>query len=228
MSTFTGRHFTDVFADAREELNDSTGDRYPDARLLTHAASTHAEIESEYAKRDINLLEKMSSAFSYVANATTIAIPGGITDLNEPLLIWQRLNSADPWSEVPRRNMNNAPPVLNPQYLQSWEWSGNVINVNPGSQDLELLVRYRRTLDYPTANSTVDFENIYWPLVYGTAYRAARRTKRADIVQDLKTEYYKRLQDAVLHESRQMQGDGERWRGNRDRMRWSTSFPTKF
>ncbi len=218
MSTFAAKKFSDVMTDARLRLNDAAIDIYTDAILISFAADAHGELEDEYAKHDIDLLEHVVDTFSYTADATTIAVPIAITDLQEPLEIFQRLSAADPWVEVTRRTEQAAPTILEPQYLGSWEWSENVIKVNPATSNLELLVRYRRLLDYPVANTTLGFENLYWPLVWGTAYLAAIPTQRAGSISYLEKRYFKRLQDSILIESRRLQGDAssfQKWSGSR-------------
>src|SRR3990167_2078441 len=215
MSEFIDLDFNAVFNDVRQELNDSGGDDYTDAKLLTHAASAHSEIQEELSKHDIVSLETVSTAFSYTLNDDEIPIPGAVTDFWFPLEIWERRTATDYWQRM-EGPVNLPPPdpqASSIQELGVWEWSEGKIKVPLIGISRLILIRYKRHLPYPADADTMDIDGFYWPLVYGTAFRAARRTGRDDLMRTLGAEYQVRLSNLTLIASRPMQGQAHSWRG---------------
>lgn len=175
MSTFTARAFADVFTDARAIglLNDLGADRYTDAALLPHGAYTHLEIQEECAASGIPLVETVISTPTYTANATTITVPGAVTDLREPMELWEKNTADSYWRRMERVN-NLRPPLISARTsLYEWEWHNGAIRVLACSVNKDIFMRYRRQLAYPTAALTLDFDGIYTALVAGTAFYAA-------------------------------------------------------
>lgn len=183
MSTFTERTFTQVFADARSIglLNDPVagGSRYPDSVLLPHGQQAFSKIQRRFAEKEIPLLERVIDTPTYTALAETIPIPAAITDLREPVEIWERDTNDSLWWPM-RQVANLRPPFVTPlTKLYWWEWLNGAIRVLPCSTNRNIFMRYRRQLPYPAAATLMGFEGIYDVLVPGTAYYAA--TSRPDV-----------------------------------------------
>lgn len=175
MSTFTARTFAQVFADARAKglLNEAAQDVYTDAALLPHGAKALSHIELELAASGIPLLETTASSFVYTAGAETVPVPGGITDLREPLELWEKTVGTTLWVPMEQVSYLRPPLETNLDTLGIWEWRNGTIRVLPCSVNRDVFVRYRRELDYPTVGSTMGFDGIYHPLVSRTAFLAA-------------------------------------------------------
>ena len=206
MSTFTTRTFTNVFTDARAIglLNDPSSDRYPDAVLLPHGAYTHNDIQEEFAASGIPMVETVVDTPTYTALAETIVIPAGITDLREPLELWEKNTGDEVWSPMTRVSYLR-PPLVSPGVrLHYWEWQNGAIRVLPCSVAREIFMRYRRQLAYPTAAGEIGFDGIYFALVAGTAYLAA--TSRPDVQAKAGAMYAKRLEKMIGIASRDRQG----------------------
>ena len=212
MSGLADRTINQALADSRglQFLNDSDNSAtgiYKDAALLPIAAFVAGEIEDEFAKYSIPVKEKIDpTSFGYTAEATTIAIPGGITDFRHPIELWEKPTSSTLWIPMRRVDVLEAPPPASRNFIGEWEWSEDTIKVNKCNTNRDVLVRYRRQLTYPTDGSTdtPGGEDYYWSMVAGVAFYAAgpEREKRQN---HAKTIYDKRLFDAILVVSRDMQ-----------------------
>ena len=205
MSTFTARTFTNVFTDARAAglLNDIGSDIFTDAVLLPHGAFTHLEIQEEFAASGIPMVETVSDTFSYTANATSISVPGGITDLREPMELWEKSTSDSVWLRMYRKGQIPPPPVSYQARLVHWEWLNGAIRVEPCSENRDVFVRYRRQLPYPAASDTIGFDGIYLALVAGTAMHAA--IERPQLVQKASVMYARAIDRAIRIASRDRQ-----------------------
>lgn len=207
MSTFTTRTFTNVFTDARAVglLNDAAQDRYTDAVLLPHGAFAYIEIQEDFADAGIPLIETVTDTFAYTANAASISIPGGITDLAEPLELWEKgdTETADNWLPMKRVAQVGPTPATSLDRLYEWEWSNGAIRVNPCSSARDVFVRYRRQLAYPAAGDPIGFDRIYLALVAGTAFFAA--TARPDVQQKAGVMYVEAKKRAIRIASRDRQ-----------------------
>lgn len=197
MSSIALRTFTDVFGDARSFLNDVAASVYTNTVLLPFGAMAHGEIQDEFAKNGIPILETVSTAFSYVAGDQDIDIPVSVTDLQAPLEIWEQDTSNGLWEPMGRVLALPAPTDNPVGFLGIWEWRNGSIRVMECSSNRNILVRYRRQLAYPAVGSATGGEGFYWPLVLGTAYMAAEHNKRPERAKELAPKYYKRLRDAI-------------------------------
>ncbi len=198
MSGIATRTFTQAFNDARGLLNDVVGDVYTDGVLLPFGALAEGEIQDEFGKEGIPVLEAIAQNFAYLANAATVPITGGLTaTFNAPIELWQQPVGGGVWSPVLRGEVIPNPPVF-PTTLTSWEWAGGAILVTPCSMNVTVFCRYRIQLAYPAAGDASGGEGFYWPLVYGTAFLAGLATARPQVsVQNLGGEYRKRTADAI-------------------------------
>lgn len=222
MSTIAARLFSDAFDDARAELNDQAAQDYTNAVLLPHGASIHAEIQDAFAAVGVPLAETTTTALTYAANSETIVVPVGVTDLQAPLEIWEKGADDSLWIQM-ERVTDLRPPFESPaSVLGCWEWRNGTIVVLPCSETRDIFCRYRRQLAYPTAATAMGFDGFYFPLVLGTAARAALRTGRTDISTVLGPLFYKRLADVVQIASRDRQGISFRQQG------WSGYTPRAF
>jgi len=201
MSTISARLFSDVFTDVRGLLNDEEvagGEVFFDTKLLPLAAQIHGELQDEFANNDIEIAEKMSTAFSYTAHATSIPIPGAVTDFYQPIQIWERATTASEWKEVKMVDDLRVPGVIESSTLREFSFDEGTILVNPCSTNRLLLVRYQKQLAYPTAAGAVTIDGFYFPLVAGTAWLAAFSRGREEAATDrLRAMYEKRMEDAI-------------------------------
>lgn len=221
MSTFADRTLTNVFNDARSAmfLNDGSANEYTDDVLLPIAAFVIGEIQDAFAQRDVPKHEAVTGALSYVAGDDEIdySTAIGVEDLRVPVEIWQRATASDRWTCVPKRTALPAPPVNAPDLLQGWEWSQDLIKVNPASQNLQLLVRFRIQVPYPTdATDPIGFEDYYWSLVSGVAFHAASGTERESLARRAGAIYAERRFAAVQLATKALQGEGGSWSGYND------------
>lgn len=214
MSGLANRTINQALSDARSIafLNDTgnaSTDVYRDANLLPAAAFVIGEIEDEFLKYDLQPRERVNKTnFSYVANATSITIPGSITDFRHPIELWEADSGTENWVLMNREGRLSAPPATAPQFLSEWEWSEDTIKVNPCSRARAIFIRYRRQLTYPAEGdpTTPGAEDYYWALVAGVAYYAGGGTNRTDLnLQRLEGIYRKRTMDAILVADRDKQ-----------------------
>ncbi len=213
MSGLANRTINQALADSRTIafLNDSDNSAtgiYNDAALLPLAAFVAGEIEDEFAKYSIPVKEKIDpTSFSYTAEATTIAIPGAITDFRHPIELWEKPTSSTLWIPMRRVDVLEAPPPASRNFIGDWEWSEDTIKVNKCNTNRDVLVRYRRQLTYPTDGSTdtPGGEDYYWSMVAGVAFYAAQGTERDKVAERSNGIYRKRMFDAILVTSRDMQ-----------------------
>lgn len=219
MSTFTARTFTNAFADARAIglLNEATANVYTDAILLPHGAYVHNEIQEEFAAHGLPLAETVTESLTYAANAETIVIPVGVTDLSAPLEIWEKSQGDEVWMPMQRVSFLRAPLDSGRDRLYEWEWRNGTIAVLACESARDIFCRYRRQLAYPAAGSTMDFDGIYFALVAGVAHYAA--TARPNVQAIAALMYRKRLDRAVHIASRDRQGIVYQQRGWRNRGR---------
>lgn len=215
MSSIGSRKFEDAFDDVAELLNDSGQEVFTDAVLLKLGNQIYNEIQSEFAKRRLPFIETTTTTLiTYAANGTTLTLDATLTDLQEPLEIWERQNTADEWNAMTRLTRLPAPSPTAPDVLSYWEWNGGAIRVNPCSRVRLILCRYRRTLAYQTvATGAVGEEHVYWALVFGTAWLGAiSREHSENKISRLEAQYRKRLQDAIRTVTQDLQGISVRQR----------------
>ena len=220
MSSITARTFSQAFADARAIglLNEATASVYTDAVLLPHGAYVHNEIQEEFASNGIPLAETVTESLTYAANAETIVIPAGVTDLSAPLEIWEKGTSDSLWVQMERVGNLRAPLVSSRARIYQWEWRNGTIAVLACQTARDIFCRYRRQLEYPAADDPMDFDGIYFALGAGTAFYAA--TSRPDVQAKAGAMYAKRLATAIHIASRDMQSVTYRqssWRGRGNR-----------
>lgn len=234
MSAIEARTFKQAFDDARSAmfLNDtgaSAGgvpDVYTDTRLLPTGAFVHAEIQDEWAKRGIPILETVRNDLTYTAGQETIPIPNTISDtFQAPLELWEKdPNNANLWLQM--RRVDRIPPPLQTQlpFLGIWEWRDGSIIVLPCSSNRTIWCRYRIQVGYPTnaPTDTMGSEGFYWALVAGVAYYAAVGTERDIIRNNAGPIYRKRTLDAIQIASRDRQVINYRQQSTRnmDRPLW--------
>ncbi len=210
MSDIAKRTFAQSMNDSRGVfLNDLAAGTYTNTRLLPIAAFVHAEIQDEFAKRGIPILETTDGTFAYTALATSITVPAGIAPtFQAPLELWEQ----DPVASnlwMPMTRVARIPPPLptNLPFLGIWEWANGVIVVLPCSVNRNIFCRYRIQGAYPT-KPDVDLlgsEGFYWALVAGTAFYAAGETDRPSVVKMADSSYRKRTMDAIQIASRDRQ-----------------------
>ena len=213
MSGLADRTINQALADSRglQFLNDSDNSAtgiYKDAALLPIAAFVAGEIEDEFAKYSIPVKEKIDpTSFGYTAEATTIPIPGGITDFRHPIELWEKPTSSTRWTFMHRVDALPAPPPASRNFIGEWEWSEDTIKVNKCNTNRDVLVRYRRQVTYPSDGdpTTPGGEDYYWSMVAGVASYAASGTQRPELASRADGIYRKRMFDAILVVSRDMQ-----------------------
>jgi len=211
MSSIADSTFTNVFDDARADLSDVAKDVYTDAVLLPHGVRCYFEIQDEFAKRDLTLLETITTSLTYAADASTIVIPGSITNLYAPLEIWERDTTAENWQELKRTNHLGPDPAQARDRLHFYEWSEGSIKVNPATKTKLILCRYQRQLARPAAATKIGFEGIFSPLTLGTAWRAAKSKSRTDLdILGMRGDYYKAIKDSIMIATRQLQSESVR------------------
>lgn len=212
MSAISQRSFAQAFQDARGVfLNDPPAGTYTNTRLLPIGAYVHAEIQDEFSKRGIPILETVSSALTYTAGDESIPIPGGISDtFQAPLELWEQ-DTADssPWIPMVRVPQIPPPYPSNLSFLGIWEWRNGTIITLPCSMDRNVWCRYRVQGAYPTKPDTdlMGSEGFYWALVAGVAYYAAGETEpvRPAVRDQANAAYRKRTMDALQIASRDRQ-----------------------
>lgn len=216
MSTIASRTFANAFSDVRELLNDSGGDIFTDAMLLKFAPQVHAEIQDEFGKHDLRFGEAITTGITYAANAETLDITA-VTDIFEPVDIWERGVTTEEWTLLGRGIRLYAPGVANtPQKLSCWDWVNGTIRVLPASEIRLIRARYLAQSAYPASSAvTMGGEGVYWALVYGTAAIAAASKNRPTQAATYHTLYQKRLSDAWIRASREEQAVPVRWGGHR-------------
>lgn len=204
MSTIDSRSLSQSFDDCRSIgfLNDfkvSGGAVYTDSVLLPVAAFTIGEVQNKFAKFGIPSHESTDSSLSYTANATSINV-SSLTDLEEPLEVWQmQPGGAQLWFPLNRVSEVGPTQAPSPTYLTDWEWREQVLRVLPATQTMNIFIRYRKVLAYPTdaGTDTTGGSRYYWAVVAGTSLRAARGTERYDQLALIKTDYDAALWDAI-------------------------------
>lgn len=222
MSSIGLRTFTNALTDARELLNDAGSDWATDAALLPLANQIYAEIQAEFASRQLPFIETTSTSLTYAANATSIVIPGGITDLQEPLELWERQTTGDGWDLIERATLGPASPTA-PDTIGQWEWNEGIIKVNPCSRARLILCRYRRTFPYISSAAlpmggvaSTAQEHVYWSLVFGTAWLAAISREHSEMkINRFERQYRKRMSDSIFTVTHDLAGIPNRQEGYR-------------
>lgn len=209
MSGLANRTINQALADSRaiHFLNDSDAEVYTNAELLPVAAFVLGEMRDEFAKFSLPVVETVSTAFSYTANATTIPVPGSVTDFRHPIELWEKDTSSNVWIPMRRVDALPAPRSAAVAVLGVWEWSEDTLKVLACSANRDILVRYRRELAYPADGdpTTPGHEDFYWGLVAGVAYYAAQGTDRDNKADRFNGIYRKRVMDSIVIASQDLQ-----------------------
>ncbi|MDZ4247726.1 MAG: hypothetical protein U1D32_00390, partial [Patescibacteria group bacterium] len=222
MSGLADRTLAQAMDDARaiHMLNDVAEAVYTDARLLPVAAFVIGEIQDKFAEHDVPSKEQLTSALSYVADATSITT-SGVTDFQAPLELWERATSGGEW--LPMTRMDNLPaPLESPlDFLGMWEWSNDTLRVPACTTARSIYCRYRRQIPYPTdvAVDKVTSDTYYWAVVAGIAFYSLGGTERTERERTVGAIYTNRLLTAIRIASKDRQSISTRQQSARAEQR---------
>ena len=208
MSSLETKTFTDAFNIARPLLNDAAGNDYTDSKLLPFGILVQGEIQDEFSKHGIPVLETVDPNLTYVAGAETIAIPtGDVSTFQAPIELWEQdPSTTGPW--IPMTRVARIPPPFptNLPYLGIWEWRDGTIVTMPCSMNRNIWCRWRIQLALPSdSTGPMVGEGFFWAVVWGTAYYAAQSTNRFPNSDRLQGAYRKRMLDVIQIASRDRQ-----------------------
>lgn len=198
-----------MFLNDTGQSNAGVPDVYTNSFLLPVGAFVHAEIQDEWAKRGLPILETVKTDMVYTAGDDNIPIPMGIADtFQAPLELWEEDPAANNvW--FPMTRISRIPPPLETQlpFLGIWEWRDGQIIVLPCSANRRIWCRYRIQVAYPTdpTSDTMGSEGFYWAFVAGVAFYAAVGTERDIVRANAGPVYRKRTLDAIQIASRDRQ-----------------------
>lgn len=131
---------------ARTLLNDDAGSMFTDAVLIPKlqeafrqmVASLRVNAQSIMIRNDVQTINAGIAVLS-------------ITDINEPIKLWEKATAATNDLYLPMTEFDPLPNDIAAATLRYWQWDGTNVNFIPSSANRSVKTRYWRVLTEPTA-----------------------------------------------------------------------------
>lgn len=136
-----------AFDTARTLLNDDAGTIFTNAVLLPKLVQAFRELQDELRRNDASIMVTTTSATVAIA-ATTYA---AITDILEPITLWEKATAAADSTYVPMTEYSPLPIIASSTTLRYWYWDGTNINFIASTVARTVRVLYWRSLTTPTS-----------------------------------------------------------------------------
>ncbi len=130
---------------ARTLLNDDAGSIFTDAVLMPKLQEAFRQME---AALRINAQSIMIRSVVNTVNAATATL--SISDINEPIKLWEKATAATDDLYTPMTEYDPLPNDVAAATLRYWQWDGTNINFIAASTNRSVKTRYWRTLTEPT------------------------------------------------------------------------------
>lgn len=177
---------SEVMAGAAALMNDSNRTVYTDAALLPYLRIAMDELQEHYQINSIPVTEDVSAVIQVDAGETVIVfngvgVPSLPDDLVEPLELWERARSTDPFVPMTKKDFL-------PHYLEGsptsqfmfWAWQDNEIRLPEATQNNDVKLDYVKQLFFPVVdeNTSINVINAKTFLEYRAAALAAEFVER--------------------------------------------------
>ena len=135
-----------ALATARTLLNDDAGSFYTDAVLLPKLVQAFRQME---ANLRINAADIMFNID--VRNIPANTVNFTITDINEPVILWEKATTDTDANYVKMTEYDPLPNDVQAATLRYWQWDGTNINFISASADRTVKTKYWRVLPEPSS-----------------------------------------------------------------------------
>lgn len=135
-----------ALATARTLLNDDAGSLFTDAVLMPKLQEAFRQME---AALRVNAQSIMIRSVVNTVNAATATL--SITDINEPIKLWEKATAATDDLYTPMTEYDPLPNDVAAATLRYWQWDGTNINFIAASANRSVKTRYWRVLTEPTS-----------------------------------------------------------------------------
>lgn len=139
-----------AFDTARTLLNDDAGTIFTNTVLLPKLVQAFRELENALRINDASIMFKSTSA----TIAIGITVYPAITDIIEPITLWEKAVAAADSTYVPMTEFDPLPITASSTTLRYWEWDGTNINFIASTVARVVKVRYWRSLTEPTSGAS--------------------------------------------------------------------------
>lgn len=143
-----------AFTTARTLLNDDLATLWTDVVLLPKLVQAFRELEAKLRISAASIMRAYTDAD--VPISSTPSVYTAITDIKEPIRLWEKAPSDPDSAYVQMTEYDPLPVTLFPvgTTIQYWQWDGTNINLMGCSADRHIKVMYWRSLAEPTGNSS--------------------------------------------------------------------------
>lgn len=130
---------------ARTLLNDDAGSIFTDAVLMPKLQEAFRQMEAALR------LNAQSIMIRNVVNTVNAGIALlSITDINEPIKLWEKATAATDDLYTPMTEYDPLPNDVTASTLRYWQWDGTQVNFIAASANRSVKTRYWRVLTEPT------------------------------------------------------------------------------
>ena len=157
---------------ARTHLNDDDAINWPDPNIFPKMQEAYRVLQLELTSRGMQYVKNVSQILTVPAGTTDLTtVTNYPTDLISPIWLKEKLPNEAVGFFVDMVPVDFIPQVQQDIHLTWWTWQRNKILVLGALNDVNVQIRYERTLTVPTANT--DDIGIYLGEVYLTYKTAA-------------------------------------------------------